>query len=250
MHTKINNKIKVIFFDLGETIVELSTFPLCMCASLQNHLSSFSLDFNELAYQWGYVSHGLFMECREKEFVTARQLHFLGLHKVLKNHGIPITDTLARTIVEDAWQDFIKNNKLCPDALPVLHQLKQLGFKLGVITDCDSNVAKGVLRKHDLMDLFTVKVISEEMRIYKPHPRLFKEAIKLAQCTPEEGVYAGDSEIDIKGAKEIGLVTVIIGQSVIQNQELGVTADFKIARLSELPPLLSKKRLELPTIKK
>ena len=145
----------------------------------------------------------------------------------------------AYSIVEDVWQDFVKNNKLYPDTKPVLNQLRQLGYKLGIITDCDQDVAEGIIRKHNLMNFFDVKVISSVIKSYKPDPLLFNEAIKLTNCTPQEAIYVGDSEIDIKGAKELGLNTVIIDRGEIQNQDLGIRPDFNILSITELPKIVS-----------
>jgi FMN phosphatase YigB (HAD superfamily) len=70
---------------------------------------------------------------------------------------------------------------------------------------------------------------------------MFNEAIKLAKCAPREGIYVGDSEIDIKGAREIRLTTVILdrGGRKKQNQGLDIRPDFRINNLLELPKIIS-----------
>ena len=210
-----------------------------MYDSLKKHLPQSTTDLNKLVYEWGYGTQNLFMELREKKFIDTKEMHFLCLRKILKTNKIHITDKLAHTMVKDVWQDFITNNKIYPDTIPVLNQLKQLGYKLGIITDCDLDVAEGIIRKHNLMNFFDVKVISSVIKSYKPDPLLFNEAIKLTKCTPREAVYVGDSEIDIKGAKEVGLISVILDRGERQNQELGIRPDFRINSLSELPKIIS-----------
>jgi len=235
----MSNRIKVIFFDLGQTLVELSSLSSCMCNSLKKHLPRSNIDINKLAYNWGHETHKLFMEYREKEFITTKEVHFLSLKKILKTEKINIADKIARITVEDVWQDFIKNNKLCPDVLPVLNQLKQSGYKLGLITDSDLNVANGIIQKHKLTKFFDIKVVSSLIKTYKPNPIIFNEAIKLAKCTPEEGIYVGDSEIDIKGAKDVGLITAIVSRNEMHDPDIGIGPDFRINSLSELPKLVS-----------
>ena len=211
-----------------------------MYNSLKKHLPRLSIDLNKLVHAWGYGTQELFMELREKEFISTKEMHFLCLKKILKTNRIHVADKLVRTMVEDVWRDFVENNRIYPDTMPVLSQLKQSGYKLGVITDCDLDVVEGILKKHRLTDCFDVKVISGVIKSYKPAPLLFNRAIKLAKCAPREGIYVGDSEIDIKGAKEIGLNTVIVDRREIQNQELGISPDFEINNLSELSKILSK----------
>ena len=234
------NKIKTIFFDLGQTLVQLLPISSCMQGSLKKHFPELDIDLNELIYAWGHGTHKLFMELREKDFINVREIHFLSLKKILKICKINITDKLARTIVEDVWQDFIKNNKLYPDALSVLNQLKQSGYTLGIITDCDVDVANGIMQKHNLKNFFEVKVISSEIKAYKPNPLPFNEALKLAKCLPDEGIYVGDSEIDIKGANDVGLITVIVSRNELQDTKMDIRPDFRINCLSELPELISK----------
>ncbi len=212
-----------------------------MYNSLKKHLPQLTADLNKLVHAWGYGTQELFMELREEKFIGTKKMHFLCLKKILKTNKIQVADKLTHTMVEYVWQDFIANNRIYPDTIPVLNQLKQSGYKLGVITDCDLDVAEGIIKKHRLTDYLDVKVISSTIKSYKPDPLLFNEAIKLAKCTPKEGVYIGDSEIDIKGAKETGLTTIILDREEIQkqNQEMDIKPDFRINNLLELPKIIS-----------
>ena len=236
-----SKNIKAIFFDLGQTLVNLSYISVCMYKSLKKYLPQLAIDLNKLVYAWGYGTQELFMELREKEFICTKEMHFLCLKKILKANKIQLTDKLAHIMVEDVWQDFIENNRIYPDTIPVLNQLKQSGYKLGVITDCDLDVAEGIIKKHRLTDYFDVKVISSVIKSYKPDPIMFNEAIKLAKCAPKEGIYVGDSEIDIKGAREIRLTTVILDRErgKKQNQGMDIRPDFRINNLLELPKIIS-----------
>lgn len=228
----------MIFFDLGQTLIELSSLKLCMYNSLKNHLPQLPLDLNGLMYEWGYETHRLFMEYREKDFIDTIEMHFLSLKNILREPKVKISDELARLIVEDVWRDFIENNRLCPDTVPVLNKLKQSNYRLGLITDGELDIVDGILKKHDLADFFDVKVISGEIKAYKPNPLLFNEAINLAGYNPCEGMYVGDSEIDIKGAAEAGLTTIIVSRDEIPDHGIGIRPDYKINNLSELPELV------------
>jgi HAD superfamily hydrolase (TIGR01549 family) len=213
-----------------------------MYKSLEKYLPQLTIDLNKLVYAWGYGTQEMFMDIREKKFIRTKEMHFLCLKKILKTNKIQLANKLAHTMVEDVWQDFIENNKIYSDTMPVLKQLKQSGYKLGVITDCDLEVAEGIIKKHRLTDYFDVKVISSVIKSYKPDPIMFREAIKLAKCAPKEGIYVGDSEIDIKGARVIRLTTVILDRErrKKQNQGMGIKPDFRINNLLELPKIISK----------
>jgi HAD superfamily hydrolase (TIGR01549 family) len=232
--------IKTVFFDLGQTLVELSSLKLCMYDSLMKNLTQFNPDFNELMYKWGYKTHELFVKYREKDFIDIIEMHILGLKNVLENYEINIPNRLVHDMVDDVWYNFIENNNLYPNARNVLEKLIKSGYKLGLITNSELFIVNGILQKHNLIDFFDVKVISGVVKAYKPNPILFEIAIELGKCTPGEGIYIGDSEIDIKGAKKVGLITVIICRNEIPEQTIGLKPNYRINSLLELPDLISK----------
>jgi putative hydrolase of the HAD superfamily len=235
-----NHCIKTIFFDLGQTLVELSSLKICTYNSLKKNLTQFNLDFNKLIYKWANRTHELFIENREKNFIDIFEMHKMGLKYVLENYEINITNKLTSIIVDELWYNFIEKNNLCPNVRIVLEKLKKSGFKLGLITNSELYIVNGILKKHNLNDFFDVKIISGVVKAYKPNPMLFEIAIDCAKCTPKEGIYIGDSEIDIKGAKKVGLKTVIIRRNEISDPGVGLKPDYRINNLFELPELISK----------
>lgn len=231
--------IKTVFFDLGQTLVELSSLKLCMYNSLKKNITQLNVDLNELMYKWGYKTHELFIEYREKNFIDTIEMHILGLKNVLENYEINISDRVAQIIVNDVWYNFIENNNLYPNTRNVLEKLKKSGYNLGLITNSELYIVNGILQKHNLNNFFNVKVISGVVKTYKPNPILFEIAIELAKCTPNEGIYIGDSEIDIKGAKKVGLITVIVRRNEIPDPGVGIKPNYRINSLLELPELVS-----------
>lgn len=235
-----NSGIKVIFFDLGQTLIELSSFKKSMYNSLKKHLFQSNLNLDKLINEWGYETHRLFNEIRKKNYISIIKLNILSFKNILKIYKIGLSDKIIQTIVDNVWKDFIRNSKLYPDAIHALNRLKQSGYELGLITDSESNIVDGILQKHNLTNFFNVKIISGKVQAFKPNPLLFYKAIDLAKCKPNEGVYVGDSEIDIKGAVEVGLITVIISRIEIPDIGIGIRPDFRINSLFELPELVSK----------
>jgi len=120
----VKNRIKVIFFDLGQTLIELSSFKKSMYDALNKHLIQSNLDLNEVMNKWGHETHRLFMEFREKNFIDTMELHALSLKNIFKNYKIQISDKLIYKIVKDVWKNFIENNKVCPDIAYMLKKLK------------------------------------------------------------------------------------------------------------------------------
>jgi HAD superfamily hydrolase (TIGR01549 family) len=211
-----------------------------MYNALKKNFTETDVDLKELMYKWGYKTHKLYTEHRQKNFINIIEIHILGLKDALDDYDIKISNELSYEIVNDVWNCFIKNNRLYPNTIEVLDKLKINGYKLGLITDSEFFIVNGILQKHNLDDFFDIKVISGIVKLYKPNSQLFKIAIDLSKCSPCEAIYIGDSEVDIKGAKNVGMITVIVNRNEIPDIEIGIQPNYRINSLKELPDLISK----------
>jgi FMN phosphatase YigB (HAD superfamily) len=68
-----------------------------------------------------------------------------------------------------------------------------------------------LLKKFNLDDYFDVVVISGAINKRKPSPEIFQNALETLGLKPREAVFIGDTPgIDIKGARAVGLQTILI----------------------------------------
>jgi len=82
--------------------------------------------------------------------------------------------------------------------------LKSEGIAVGLLSNWDRRLP-GCLEKLGLGGCFDHQVISFEVGVEKPHPRIFQVAAKQAGCSPERLLMVGDSyEQDIAPARELG----------------------------------------------
>jgi len=235
------NMIKVVFFDLGQTLVQLSSLSVCMENALTKHLPQLAtMNITNIVRNWGFGTHKLFLELREKDFLTMKEIHMLCLKQLLENENISLANGQGSQIVTDVWQMFGKTNTLYPDVISTLTQLKQSNHKLGIITDSDTDIVNSIVEKHHLTTFFDTNVISSEVKAYKPNPLLFEEGMKLVKCNAGEAIYVGDSEIDIKGANDVGLITIIVKRNELHDRIIDSEPDFRIKNLSELPQLIER----------
>lgn len=124
-----------------------------------------------------------------------------------------------------------------PDAQSTLAALRQKGYKLGIIANQESGVAKR-LDEWGMLQYFDVIAASAEIGYAKPDKEIFEKAFELAGCTAQESVMVGDRlDNDVIPAKAIGMGTVWIknGLAKYQDAQLGENvADHQIGSLSEL----------------
>jgi putative hydrolase of the HAD superfamily len=108
----------------------------------------------------------------------------------------------------DRWIDGLRApNGLARD-LALLHAK----YKLGLITNFgDVSGVHRIIGRFGLNDLFDAVVISAELGIRKPHPRLFHVAVSRLRCPAAEIAHVGDDlDADVKGSRAIGALPILM----------------------------------------
>lgn len=143
-----------------------------------------------------------------------------------------------------------KIEKLKPhdDVLPFLNYCKQEGYLLCVISDGIAVKQYEKLIRLGILDFFDQIFISEQLRLEKPDPLIFRHCIDKMGLNATEMVYIGDRlDKDIDPAQKVGIHTILIHRMGKHDPlhdnsvELdGVTADFEIESLGEMKLILEK----------
>jgi len=82
-------------------------------------------------------------------------------------------------------------------------------------------------------------LISESVRAYKPHRRVFAHALERLGLAPHDVLHVGDSDVDdVKGAREAGLRVAWVNRDGRRRRSDVPAPDFEIRDLSELLQLL------------
>ena len=122
--------------------------------------------------------------------------------------------------IANAWQ---KHISLDPEAHRVLNTL-QHSKKLALVSNFDHPPhVHSVLSTLGLTPYFGSVVISAEVGVKKPDPRIFDAALEQTGLKPEEVIYVGDTEDDTKAARAAGMVPILI-----QRDTEGNTLDFSV----------------------
>lgn len=115
----------------------------------------------------------------------------------------------------DEVADYLKEHWQSPQVWPLtpgtkeaLDELKNLGFKLGVVSNWDWTLP-GVLKATGLADFFDYVGVSALEGVAKPDPRFFQIVLSHIQVAPAQAIHVGDSEDDINGAKAAGVQPVL-----------------------------------------
>ena len=138
-------------------------------------------------------------------------------------------------------QDFI----ILPNVLEVLLHLKDLNFKLIVITN-QAGISRGLYTKddmnacHDFLQKESQNIIDDfyyaplhpkvsESLSRKPDSLMFEKAIAKYDLIVRESYVIGDKERDLIPARKLGIATIILGNNVVTEY-----ADYCVKDISEV----------------
>jgi putative hydrolase of the HAD superfamily len=229
--------IKVVFFDLDDTIVDTTKLAeMARRNAIENMVRhGLPVDF-DTAYQ----------ELLEliNEYGSNFSRHFDYL---LRRLDVPYDPKLVAAGVIAYHNTKFAYLKTVRGVRRVLLQLQREGYRLGIITDGDPIKQWEKILRLELDPHFEEVFISDYLGVKKPHPKIFRKALKKMGVEPGEAMMVGDRLYsDIYGAKNVGMKTVWFKYGKYANRELDYLeyADFTIRSLEELPGILRGLRSE------
>ncbi len=101
--------------------------------------------------------------------------------------------------------------KIREDAPVVLRSLRELRLRLGIVSNSPINFLDRVLGRAGILGMFDTIVVSCDVGYRKPHPKIYEIALSRLGVAASETIFVGDvPEIDIAGARSLGMITVLI----------------------------------------
>ncbi|MBI3891405.1 MAG: HAD-IA family hydrolase [Candidatus Wallbacteria bacterium] len=129
---------------------------------------------------------------------------------------------------------------LMPGAEETLAGVKERGFHVGLISHIDDDLLGALLESLRIRDFFDSVTTAEEAKVCTPDPAIFQLAAGKAEITPKQAFFVSeDLQRDIPAAHKLGFSTVLLRPSAETGRDVA-EADFEIARLTELLPLLDR----------
>jgi putative hydrolase of the HAD superfamily len=97
-------------------------------------------------------------------------------------------------------------------AVETLDGLRAAGLRLGLISNCSSEVGE-LWEDSPFAGRFDAVVLSADVGLKKPDPRIFRLALDRLGVEPGEAVFVGDGEADeLPGAEAVGMRAIQIGE--------------------------------------
>jgi len=219
--------IKVIFFDLDDTVVDTTKL-----AEMARRNAIENMIRHGLPVEFDVAYHEL-MELIN-EYGSNFNRHFDYLLRRLDLPGNPkwiAAGVIAYHNTKFAYLRTVRGVRR------VLLDLQRRGYRLGIITDGDPIKQWEKILRLELDAYFDEVFISDYMGVKKPHPKIFKKALRRMGVEAREALMVGDRLYsDIYGAKQVGMQTVWFKYGKYANRELEYLdyADFTVRSLEEV----------------
>ena len=126
-----------------------------------------------------------------------------------------------------------------PDVKPGLEALKRRGLRLAILSNGEPKMLEAAARSAGIVDLLDAILSVEEVKIFKPSPRVYHLAPEHLRVRPAELGFVSSNCWDVAGAGSVGLETFWIQRRAAEPpEELGFAADHTVATITDLVPLL------------
>ena len=167
------------------------------------------------------------------------------LNEVLKtHHEIKLQPQELQQALDIFYDHTGSHWMLDKEAIPMLQQLKDEGYHLGLISNASySRDVRKQLEKNNLTPFFEQILISADIGYRKPHAIIFQKALDFFIVEPSQAVMIGDTlNADIIGSRRMGMKNIWIarwasGPSTHYRDDM-IVPDRTIQRLSQVPFLL------------
>ena len=191
---------KGIIFDLDNTLYD---YNICHNTSLnkvfnfilENSKSVLINDINYIKKIYDEVSQ--YNKCQLGNTASS---HNKSIHFKLLLEKIKLDLSLLSKLNEIYWNTFYSNMKCFENVKEFIIWNKQLGKKIGILTDYETEYQIIKLEKLKLLDLIDNIITSEEIGIEKPSMFMFQTILQKMNILPCEALIIGDNfDKDIKG---------------------------------------------------
>lgn len=119
---------------------------------------------------------------------------------------------------EDIWIDINNTPKLNHELLDYIKNDLKGHYTIGLLTNITTTIIYRIMSEH--LPLFDITLISSELGLVKPDPRIFQIAIEKAGVDPSEIIFIDDREENVLAAQALGINGIVYTDFASLQQEL------------------------------
>lgn len=93
-------------------------------------------------------------------------------------------------------------------------------YRLALLSNASPSLRRQLVRWPHVLGLFEVVIISAEVGLRKPDPRIYQLALQRLQLAPEEVVFVDDKARNVEGARAVGMEGILFSSPAQLEEEL------------------------------
>lgn len=214
---------KVIFFDVNETLLDLTAMRSSVGEALGGRDDLLPLWFSTMLH------HSL-VDSTTGRFHTFGEIGVASLLMVAEIEGIELTKAQAKTAIVTPLRSLTPH----PDVRDGLQALKNKGYKLVSLTNSSNQGVYTQFKNADLLSYFDERLSVEDINFYKPDTRTYEWAIEKMGIAAEDAMLVAAHGWDIAGAKQAGWQAAFIARPGKVLYPLAIAPDTVVSGLDEL----------------
>jgi HAD superfamily hydrolase (TIGR01662 family) len=244
--------INTIFFDFGSTLIYTKDpWPLLYKQADQALLESLQDSSIRIRPQAFSRKFGTFLDYYYADRGTGviEKTAMVMLRNILAEKGHKhLPDSTLRQALDALYAVTQKNWYLEEDAIPTLRELKERGFRLGMISNTsDADNVQQLMDRFALRPFFENVVTSADCSIRKPDGRIFHLALQHFNIGASQAAMVGDTpDADILGANRLGIFSIWITRRANGLNLASAQPDAKVETLREIPDLFPPNLAHMP----
>ncbi len=191
-----------IYFDLDDTLLDHKKAEQAGLADVHQHFDVFkNIERQQLIDTYHHINKGLWEEYGRGE-IDRHILHRRRFEETFIELGIDAT------LYEEAgkvYMNYYRNHWEWVDGAKEAYEAIAKNYPVGIITNGFAETQWLKIDQFGFKETARQIVISEEVGVMKPHPKIFDHSSELAGVDRDKILYVGDSlTSDVKGGKAAG----------------------------------------------
>lgn len=190
---------------------------------------------HQIARDWRqHQKWAMFYTTCADNFVIHPQLNDACLKWALDKNNVKLSEAAQKEICSQYHK-----LRAYPEVVNALKGMKELGLTLRIV----ANPTKKMIEDHSRFAgtlPYIDEIISsgEEVRAFKPSPKVFQLGIARAKCKKEEILWVTGHFWEIVGARRQGLATAWVNRAQMPKLEIGVDSTYTVPHMQALTDLL------------
>ncbi|WP_338378668.1 haloacid dehalogenase type II [uncultured Flavobacterium sp.] len=229
MKTIKKERPKVLFFDVNETLLDLTQMKQQVGKALNGREDLLSLWFTTML-QYSLVTTA------SGQYEHFGNIGAASLQMVAANNDITITEQKSREIIINALRGLPAH----PEVKEALGQLKENGYKLVSFTNSSNEGVKKQFESAGLTEFFDERLSVEEVGKFKPFRETYEWGARKMGIKPNEAMLIAAHGWDVAGALWAGWRAAFISRPGQQIFPLAPTTEIIESDLKKIADLLIK----------